>query len=147
MHLSSILVGAIGLAGVALAAPNQTTAQPPACTHTITYKWTHGLTSIVREFGTWQTRYMTVDCHGCTAVVQKTVFPKHGGGYTAVKTKTLTAPSGMVGTQRVFVCRTGAPTAEPSVQAKPIPIRPSWRGASKLPAPPKPEEPAPEKGA
>ncbi|RVD87855.1 uncharacterized protein DFL_002060 [Arthrobotrys flagrans] len=157
MHLSFVLVTAVGLAGITFAAPAPdppaTTAKPSDCTYTSTYKWTHGLTHIVKEYSSWTTRSMTVDCHGCNAIVQRTVFIKHGGGYTnrAGKTRTIPPQAGVVGTKVALVCRTSAPEAaaanKPAVQAKPAPTKLSWKGASKLPPKDAPVKEAPANDA
>ncbi|KAK6339735.1 hypothetical protein TWF718_009129 [Orbilia javanica] len=145
MHLSSVVISAVGLASIAFAAPNPsgTTATPPDCTFTATRKWTHGLAAVVKEHSTWTTQAMTVDCHGCTAYAVKTVYIKPGGGYTdrASKTKVFPAKAGVVGTKWEYVCRTGTPeagddsAAKPAIQAKPAPSRFNWKDKAKPAAP------------
>ncbi|KAK6513804.1 hypothetical protein TWF506_008239 [Arthrobotrys conoides] len=148
MHLSSILISAVGFAGIAFAAPDAPAPTPkPDCTHTITFKWTHGLTAVVKEYSEWKTQTMTVDCHGCNAVIQQTQYIKNGGGYTVrpAKVKVVAAPTGVVGTKRVFVCRApGAAAEKPAIQAKPIPSKLTW---GSRPAKDAPVKKAPENEA
>ncbi|KAF3100174.1 hypothetical protein TWF569_007329 [Orbilia oligospora] len=137
MHLSSILIGAVGFAGIAFAAPDAPAPTPkPDCTHTVTFKWTHGLTAVVKQYSEWKTQSMTVDCHGCNSVVQQTLYIKNGGGYSnrAARVRVVAAPTGVVGTKRIYVCRSTdaappPPAEKPAIQAKPIPSRLTWGGS------------------
>ncbi|EGX52912.1 hypothetical protein AOL_s00007g248 [Orbilia oligospora ATCC 24927] len=154
MHLSSILIGAVGFAGIVFAAPDAPAPTPkPDCTHTVTFKWSLGLTAVVKTYSEWKTQSMTVDCHGCNSVVQQTLYIKGKGEYSnrAARTRVVAAPSGVVGTKRIFVCRSTdaappPPAEKPAFQAKPIPSRLTW-GGSKGAAKDVPAKIAPENDA
>ncbi|KAK6352330.1 hypothetical protein TWF730_009160 [Orbilia blumenaviensis] len=135
MHLPSVLVGAVSFASIALAAPQLPLTTPaPACPYTKTHKWTFNLTPVVKEYSAYATKYVTIDCHGCSEVVEQSLFIKPGGGYTtkAKHTRTIKAQPDVTGTKRVLVCRTGTPTAgERAKEAKPMPKKLSWGAARK----------------
>ncbi|KAK6523593.1 hypothetical protein TWF281_001574 [Arthrobotrys megalospora] len=131
MHLSSLLTSAIGFASVALAAPQLPLTILKAatgCPYTTISKYSHGLTPAVREYSAYVTKLVTVDCHGCTEIVQQTLFIRPGGGYTSkpAAVRTIKVKEGVTGTKKVFVCRTGAPADKPAIQAKPMPKKLSW---------------------